>query len=398
MKRIIAIVLSLVLAVGCFSMSAAAIEKDYTLQFGDDGKFTVLHLTDIQDLYLFNAETRKYINTIINMTNPDVIVLGGDNITGYGSGFKCGAKASIAKFMSIFEKRGIKVAIVFGNHDDEGVATKQDMMAMYEKYDCFIGCTGFTDGERVGNYNLPIRSSDGSRDAFNLWLIDSGTYRNLNSDEGYAAVNKATLDWYTETSIALEEANGAKVPSLMFQHIVVPEIYDALLEVEEGTEGAIAHQADENAEMKYYVLPGGAKGELLESPCPPNYNEGQFETVKARGDVLGIVTGHDHTNTFEVEYQGVKLINSPCVGYATYYNEENIGARVFVLDENDAENFETYLINAEDAKEYVENEIKPVCDCGCHKDGICGFIYSVKRVFWAAFRINRSCDCGSVHY
>ena len=398
MKKIIALAMALILAIGGLSMSAVATENDDTLRFGDDGKFTILHLTDIQDTYVFNKDTRKYINNIISMTNPDLIVLGGDNIAGFGAGFKCGAKAAISEFMSIFEERGIKVAIVFGNHDDEGQATKQEMMAMYEEYDCFVGCTGFTDGERVGNYNLPIRSSDGSRDAFNVWLIDSGTYRNLNTDEGYAAVNKATLDWYTETSIALEEANGAKVPSFMFQHIVVPEIYDALVEVAEGTEGAIGYQPTEDAEKKYYILPEDAKGQLLENPCPPLYNEGQFETAKERGDVLAIVTGHDHTNTFEVEHQGIKLINSPCVGYATYYNEENIGARVFVIDENDPENFETYLINAEDAKNFVESEIKPVCDCDCHKDGFCGFLYSVKRVFWKLFRINKSCACGGVHY
>ncbi len=398
MKKILALILALILSLGAFSVSALAAEAEDTLQFGDDGKFTVLHLTDIQDTYAFNAKTRKYINTILNMTNPDLIVLGGDNIAGFGSGFSCGAEKAINHFMSIFEERGIKVAIVFGNHDDEGQATKQDMMAMYEKYDCFVGCTGFTDGERVGNYNLPIRSSDGSRDAFNLWLVDSGTYRNLNDDEGYAAVNKATLDWYTETSLALEEANGAKVPSLMFQHIIVPEIYDALVEVDEGTEGAVEYKPTEDSETKYYVLPEGAKGQLLECPCPPLYTEGQFETAKERGDVLAIVTGHDHTNTFDVEHEGIRLINSPCVGYASYHNEENIGARVFVLDENSPEDFETYLINTEDAKNFTENEIKPVCDCDCHKDGFAGFLYSIKRVFWRLFRINKTCVCGGVHY
>jgi hypothetical protein len=261
-----------------------------------------------------------------------------------------------------------------------------------------VGCTGFTDGERVGNYNLPIRSSDGSRDAFNIWLVDTGTYRNLNDDEGYAAVNKATLDWYAETSLALEEANGAKVPSLMFQHIIVPEIYDALVEVDEGTEGAVEYKPTEDSETKYYILPEGAKGQLLECPCPPLYTEGQFETAKERGDVLAIVTGHDHTNTFDVEHEGIRLINSPCVGYASYYNEENIGARVFVLDENDPEDFETYLIDTEDAKSFVENEIKPICDCPCHDDGIVGFLYNVKRIFWKLFRINKTCDCGCVHY
>lgn len=398
MKKIIAVLMSLILVTGCFGVPAFAQDGDDALKFGDDGKFTVLHLTDIQDTYAFNEKTRKYINNILTMTEPDLVVLGGDNIAGFGSGFTSTVKIAISRFMNIFEERGIKVAAVFGNHDDEGQATKQDMMAMYEKYDCFVGCTGFTDGERVGNYNLPIRSSDGSHDAFNIWLVDSGTYRNLNDEEGYAAVNKATLDWYTETSIALEEANGGKVPSLMFQHIIVPEIYEALVEVDENIEGAVSYQPTEDAEKKYYVLPEGAKGQLLECPCPPLYNEGQFDTVKERGDVLAIVTGHDHTNTFEIEHEGVYLINSPCVGYAGYHNEETIGARVFVLDENNADNFETYLIDNEDVNDFLEKEIISSCDCRCHSTGFKGFIYKIMRLVWKIFGIRKACTCGAVHY
>ena len=130
MKKIIAVILAMILIVGCFSTSAFAVEEEELLQFGEDGKFTVLHLTDIQDTYMFKEKTRKYINNILSMTNPDLIVLGGDNIAGFGSGLKCGVRTAIDNFMSIFEERGIKVAMVFGNHDDEGQATKQDMMEL----------------------------------------------------------------------------------------------------------------------------------------------------------------------------------------------------------------------------------------------------------------------------
>lgn len=399
MKRITSILLAVLLALGAFSVVSFGAEdtESEALKFGDDGKFTVLHLTDIQDSFIFNIETRKYINDILSMTEPDLVVLGGDNIEGSGNWFKFLVKIAINSFMNIFEQRGVKVAAVFGNHDDEGAASKQEMMAMYEEYDCFVGSVGFTDGERVGTYSLPILSSDESNIAFNIWMMDSGTYKNLDPDEGYAAVNAAQIEWYKEESLRLQKENGKKVPSLMFQHIVVAEIYDALKVVDAGTEGAITTDASIDRVERSYVLPDGAKGVLEEQPCPGFYNEGQFEAVKERGDVLAIITGHDHKNTFEIEHEGVYLINSPCVGTASYHSEETIGARVFVLDENKAESFETYLINRENAKEFIEEEIIPDCDCLCHS-AEAEAKFRIKRIFWSVFKNNQTCSCGAVHF
>lgn len=38
------------------------------------------------------------------------------------------------------------------------------------------------------------------------------------------------------------------------------------------------------------------------------------------------------------------------------------------------------------------------CDCMCHKSGFSGFIYKIIRIFWKIFGINKTCDCGAVHY
>ena len=56
-----------------------------------------------------------------------------------------------------------------------------------------------------------------------------------------------------------------------------------------------------------------------------------------------ILWGHDHENTFEIDYKGIKIINTPTIGFNSY-NDINVGARVFVIDENDPENFETYCL------------------------------------------------------
>ena len=47
-------------------------------------------------------------------------------------------------------------------------------------------------------------------------------------------------------------------------------------------------------------------------------------------------------------------------------------------------------------KEYEGNKY---CSCMCHNtSGLMKFIYKIVRFFWSIFKINKSCDCGTVHY
>lgn len=350
MKKLIAVLLSCMLILSTLGITGSAAKEgvDTSLQFGEDGKFTILNISDIQNGYPLNSVTKKYIIDTLDMVDPDLVVLTGDNIAGYSAPTKLLVKAAIKEFMDIFEERGVKVAGVYGNHDSEDTtATKEYQLAVYESYDCYIGCAGYTDEDRVGTYNLPILSSDGSKYAFNLWFTDSGTHNDENDIGGYGCVHKGQIEWYKKQCAALAAQNGGEVvPAINFQHIVVPEVYDAFDIVYEYTDGALS-ATDENGNACYYVLPDGAKGALAEDPCPPRYSNGQFDAMVEMGDVVATVSGHDHVNSYEVDYKGIKIINTPSMGFAAY-NGENVGSRVFVLDENDARNFETYCLDFDD--------------------------------------------------
>ncbi|MCR5485733.1 MAG: InlB B-repeat-containing protein, partial [Clostridiales bacterium] len=53
----------------------------------------------------------------------------------------------------------------------------------------------------------------------------------------------------------------------------------------------------------------------------------------AQGDVLAIVSGHDHENSFIVPYRGIDLINTPTCGFSSYGGDSTRGARIIDLDE-----------------------------------------------------------------
>lgn len=352
-KKVLSVLMAIVMVLGVCSVAAFARtseEADTHLQYGADGKFRIMQISDIQDWFIMRSITKKVLKKALDTYPVDLIVLTGDNISS-SSLTKLSARVAIDQFMSIIEDYGIPVAMTFGNHDDENtLADKAYQVSVYEKYDCFVGCAGEDLGDtNLATYFVPIYSSTNkNKMVSNIWMIDSGTYNTETESGGYAATTKAQIEWYKTKSAELEEAYGRKIPSLMFQHIIVPEIWDALEECEAGTPGSYGHNG------KSYKLPEGTVGELNETPCPPNYNNGQFDAVLERGDVMAMFFGHDHTNTFELTYKNVGLYNTAGIGFNSY-NGWNEGVRIITLDENDPWSFETESVGYFDLYDFDDD-------------------------------------------
>ena len=79
MKKILSFVLAAVLIAGCISCFAYADAPEKTLKFNSDGKFRIVHLCDVQDVYPLNATTKEFIKEMLAEIKPDIVILGGDN-------------------------------------------------------------------------------------------------------------------------------------------------------------------------------------------------------------------------------------------------------------------------------------------------------------------------------
>lgn len=349
MKKIISVLLCLAMILAMTAMGASA-KQDKTLRFNADGKFKILQVADLQDDEILNGVAKDFIKKALAEEKPDLVVLTGDNTAGYAC--KVGIKAiddalskdAVNEFMSIFEKAGCPVAMVFGNHDDDNTkTTKEDLMKMYQKYDCFVGYDAVPELYGCGTYNLPIYASDGSDKVnFNLWMFDSNTY-----DEefgGYDYVHPDQIEWYKNTEAELTRANGGTpVPSMAFQHIIVDEIWDCIEPCNAEDEGAWLF-GDSYSRIKPELLKAG---NFKEWPCPATQLSLQFETMKENGNVLGMFFGHDHNNSFEISYQGIDIVATPGFTFSSYSNEDR-GFRVIELDEKDLSTYETHVIQWQD--------------------------------------------------
>ena len=340
MKKIISVLLTIVLVFG-ISVSAFAIDVKQPLKFGEDGKFSVMHVTDTH-LDSDNVDASVWlIGQALDRENPDLVVITGDNV--YNDDDAEVTKGYITKLMTPFEERNIPVAVTFGNHDSErGAMSREELMAFYNTFSCSVSVDDGILLSGCGTYNLPVMSSDGTKIKFNVWVFDSGDY----DDEGYYGyVKKDQIEWYKATSDALRLLNGGeKVYSLAFQHIIVPEVYDVLKKADGKPLFSFEHIINDG---EYYMFdPENVNyGTLNETPCPGKQNDGQFDAMAEKGDVLAMFTGHDHTNAFGVKNQGIDIMNSLSTRYNGDAFSTQYGYRMLIIDENDTSTYETKVVH-----------------------------------------------------
>lgn len=286
------------------------------LMFDENGEFTVLHLTDFHEYMLIEGKNfaditlvdnlkprlTQFIEVCLEEVKPDLVVLGGDNIFGL---------SAVAEFMDtpisimtyraiaeLFEEHEQYWTLTFGNHDSESVLDKIDYLNEVVKYDYFIGGTedekyfsakvfptdtviGNSHADYyVGNYSIPVYDETGTQIAYNIFVLDSGSYTlTPSADVPYLSITREQTDWYLSESEKLEQESGHIVPAVMFSHIPFAEMEDAY-----------------NAGN---YLGGEEAGWMLSTIPSPIY-----DAILKRGDVKGVFFGHMHGSDVTVYGEG----------------------------------------------------------------------------------------------
>ncbi len=342
--RLFSLFLALLLMT-CRILPALAQETS-PLRFRENGSFTILVISDTQDIHSPQQAMLTLLNSALDKVDADLVVLLGDQIfSPVMFGNEENTKKALDNILAPIARRGLPFAAVFGNHDDENGVSKERQLQWYQSYP---GCL-MTEGEELtgcGNYRLPIYGAEGERALCSLWFFDSNNYPKDGSAGKYDRVHKDQLDWYLSASAeSTEENGGVPVPAYAFQHIIVPEIYDALERVSESEKdqpGVVKGYG--NHSDGYYRLPAEASGILGEAPCPPDVNGGELDAWLRAGDITAAFFGHDHANDFVVPYKGIDLINTDGISFFAYGCGSRHGVRVVTLREDAPDQYETRML------------------------------------------------------
>lgn len=313
------------------------------LRFNSDHKFKIMQIADTQEIPAVSPDTLSLINNALDREKPDLVIFTGDQIKGYSKKFKKDPviiESTIDILVEPIAKRNIPFMVTYGNHDAQCGVDNRGQYKFYVKYDNFIS-GALRNADDVGTADIQIYSSTEDKPVFELYIIDS--HGKAKDGAGYAPVDKEQIGWYVSRREQLKAENGDYLPSLVFQHIPVPEFFDVIKKVPKGTKGAVpAYGAHEN---EFFVLNDETIAEggiMLESPASPDVNTGEFEAMSEKGDVLGIYVGHDHNNSFVVKYKGVDLGYTQGAGFNVYGPGENRGVRIFELDETAPREYKTH--------------------------------------------------------
>ncbi len=349
MKKFISLFLAIIFISGILTVTASAADNGTSLRFNENGEFKILHISDCQDDYPAEEKMMTYINFMLDIYQPDLVVLGGDN----SIGAEDTKPLEVEELVKPFVEHGVYFTVVFGNHDHEQGVDKETLLSYFQEFggEYCLAYDAVPELHGTATHNLPVLASDSDEVKFNVWLFDSGNYV---ADEngkrlGYDCVNADQVEWYKEVSTALETEAGEKVPSLAFQHIVVGEVYDAMFP---SIPFEIPYIVETyNNGIHYPIIAPNTStfaGHLFEQPSPGVFNHGQFDAMKERGDVLGIYCGHDHINTYELEYEGIVIGNTPGVTCHSYGNEMTRGSRLFIINEDDTSTYSAEVITYND--------------------------------------------------
>lgn len=274
--------------------------------FETDRDFKVLQLTDIHigdGLFSFGKDKKAIaaVEKLIKAAKPDLVIATGD--MAFPAWFQSGSthnKREATIFAEMMENLGVYWCAAFGNHDTEAYTfyTREDIAALYTAYPHCLMQAGPKEIAGCGNYAVNVVDVS-KRIIQTLYVLDSNDYHNRTLSKGYDHVHANQVEWYVAEVARMNQINAengfGEVKSLMFFHI-------PFLEYEKAFETGTVDFGQKGEDVCY----GKSDGDL-------------FAAILEAGSTQGTFCGHDHVNTYSVDYRGVKLTYGMSIDYLAYF-------------------------------------------------------------------------------
>lgn len=285
-------------------------EDSVTIRKNGDEDFKILMFTDmhLDGKNKTSNVTVDHLVKNIQREKPDLVLLGGDNVTSGMNRKRC------SQLAQIFENLGVYWGGIIGNHegDNSFSISREEMVDIFSSYDHCIMRKGVDSADGNCNYSINILNSDGTL-KHTFFCLD--TFDTLNEEQmkkygvsgdgsHYDGVHENQIEWYNQKVEQTSNIYG-DYKSTVLIHIPIP-------------------QYKELAEKGDFLY-----GVNLEGVCASAFEPGLFDAIKASGTTTSVFCGHDHLNTFGAKYEGVLLSYIEPSGYGAY------GAKKLGYEEKD---------------------------------------------------------------
>ncbi|KAL6331863.1 hypothetical protein AAG906_020210 [Vitis piasezkii] len=252
-----------------------------------------------------DLNTTRFLRRLIDAERPDFVAFTGDNI--FGTSAADAAESLFKAFSPVMESR-LPWAAVLGNHDQKSTMTREELMTFISLMDYSLSQINppedpsdpaigrlFGDIDGFGNYNLSVNGAAGSHLAnnsvLNLFFLDSGDRATVGELQTYGWIKESQLRWLHGLSQGFLSP-PTETPALAFFHIPVPEVRQLYL--------------------KEIV------GQFQQPVSCSMVNSGVLQSLVSMGDVKAVFVGHDHTNDFCGNLDGIWFCYGGGCGYHGY--------------------------------------------------------------------------------
>lgn len=242
-----------------------------------------------------DTETRIFVESVLDLEKPDMVVLSGDQLFGEAA---LDQVSAYYKAVEPLEKRKIPYAVIWGNHDEDAGTPldRAHMSALASSLDHSLFESGPEDVDGYGNYKVSVKAARSNYPALTFYFADSHGRQNTKSgNPPYLPLTDKQLEHLK--ALNTEEKTAQKgyshIPlSMAFIHVPFMEFRFISNMVGEAREGVACART------------------------------GDARDVFASMGVSIVACGHDHTNDYcgvnEKDDTGIWLCYGGAVGERGY--------------------------------------------------------------------------------
>ena len=308
-------------------------------------QFADLHLSkESAGGYSNNKEERTFafMRQIVNETDPDLIVLTGDNLFGTSTINEMTGLENLQRLINVMESLERPYMFVYGNHDSEELtkgSSKKELHEYLLSCDAQYLIYGDEYSEpntenyrdvRYGVYSVKLCDLD-SKELLGAYIaLDNGYYDSRISS--YTSISEGQINWYKNKISKLQDEFKGEgvVPTVVFDHIQLPEVYNAYV-----TAYVKDHPEDTTFATKYAdgILTSGEHEfviyqdvskisgdadwvEMIKVGAPIANKTNLYDVMVELGSTKAVFNGHAHNYYFQVKSNGIIFGFATQTGFA----------------------------------------------------------------------------------
>lgn len=297
--------------------------------------------------------TKAFMKQMVDETDPDLIVLSGDNLYGRSTLTGLNVVENAKRLIAYMETLKTPYAFIYGNHDAEEITDGSNKKALNDyllscnaKYLLYGNECPETTGSdyrdiRYGTYAIKLCDLDSRDLTGTIVMFDSGY--NDERISSYNSISQTQIDWYENKIKTLQKeykGNGV-IPSIIFNHIQLPQFYNAYVtaymrqfpEYSAFGNSSYAHyqyseymdgyDTNPQNEHKFVLFQDVTKINdddnwvySIKRGAPTNPTTNLWSKMVELGSTKAYFSGHAHKFTFQVKSLGIVLGFAPQTGFA----------------------------------------------------------------------------------